>query len=743
MGQIASASPRLILVSERLPVVIRRAGSERRLERTRGGMVDGLGPVHDASDSLWIGTLEAQDSRRFADQLAAERLIPVVLGAADARRHVEGMGSRVLWPLCHYLLDHVDFDQADYAAYVRTNERFAEVIAAHMRPGDLVWIHDYHLLLLPQLLRQRFPRAAIGFFLHIPFPSSEVLRILPRKEALLAGLMGANLIGVHTFDYGRHLVSSCQRVLGVEFDADWVRQSDGGCRIDVFPMGIDVAEHQRLGAGPGVRRRVDRLQRQVDGRQVILGVDRMDSTKGLPERLAGFRRLLEVAPAWREAATLWQVALPSRSSLPRHQELKAEVERRVGEINGAYQTGGLSPISYMYRNLAVEQLLALYQLAPVALITPTRDGMNLVAKEYIASRSDDSGVLVLSEFAGAAAELAEALIVNPHDPDSITQALQRALTMPRDEQGQRMAALRRRVAAHTVHDWVDRFLQALAEFQRRGRGAAAPLLPLELEVPRLVGAGAAFCAARRALVALDYDGTLMEQAATPAAAAPSPALRQQLLALAQLPGVEVLILSGRDPANLTSWLGDLPLHLIAEHGFHGRSPGPAAPWERLTPPPDLAWQAQVMPVLTRFCDRAPGAEIEQRPVSLVWHYRRTEPGFGQFLARALRQELEPLAATAGLSVLPGHRAVEVRPRGTDKGTALRHFLAHRGPFDFVLAIGDDRRDEAMFAHLGDAAWTVRVGPVDGPTQARARLTSPVQVLAWLQQLTAARLARPV
>ena len=724
---------RLILVSNRLPISVKRVGNQKTIVKSSGGLVAGLGPIHEAGDGLWIGNFDGV--KGLDAQLQAQRLVPVSIPKEDAERHYEGYSNQVLWPLCHYLLEHVEFDGPDYAAYARVNERFADAVAAQARPGDMIWVHDYHLMLLPQLLRQRLPGACIGFFLHIPFPSSEVFRILPRKEEILRGLLGANLIGLHTYDYARHLVSTLRRVLAVEFDDDCVIQSDGQCRIGVFPLGVDVAMHQELARAPAVERKVERLRKQMHGRKVILGVDRMDYTKGLPQRFAAFSELLRQQRHWREGAVLVQLAVPSRANIASYQHLKEDIDRRVGEINGTYQTAGTAPVHYLYRSVPADELAALYRLADVALVTPTRDGMNLVAKEYIASRSDDSGVLVLSEFAGAAAEMGEALLVNPYDIEGTAAALDRALNMSPEETRLRMAALRKRVAANTVHHWVARFIKALKQM------AAHPQHVVSAREKAKTGWMDAVCAqfatAPRALLALDYDGTLTELTATPGAAAPSPQLLELLQRLGELPGVDLVIISGRPPDTMRQWLGKLPAHLIAEHGFHRRLRGMRG-WQDMLPMYDLSWKEPVHALLEEYTQRAPGARIEEKPLSLVWHYRQVEPGFGQWLARELGQHLSEAFSNSPVVVMHGSRIVEIRPQGLDKGKALSQFIHERGPYEFIAAAGDDRTDEDMFVALPKEAWTIKVGVSGNHSHARFYLSDPALVRRFLQRLSESR-----
>jgi trehalose 6-phosphate synthase/phosphatase len=721
---------RLILVSNRLPITVKRSRKKTTLVRSTGGLVAGLGPVHEEGDGLWIGSL---GSTRGVpkEELERQRLVTVQLAAEDAKRHYEGYSNGVLWPLFHYLLDRITFDSRDAEAYRKVNERFADVIVEEASDDDRIWVHDYQLMLLPTMLRQRLPGASIGFFLHIPFPSSEVFRILPHAEEVLRGLLGADLIGLHTWDYARHLVSSFRRVLGVEFSDDWV-STDASTRIGVFPLGVDVASLRQRAARPKVERRLKQLRKQVGDRKVVLGVDRMDYTKGLPLRLHAYRRLLETRRTWREKAVLIQLAVPSRSSIGTYRELKEAVDRLVGEIDGEFGVAGQSPVQYMYRSVPPDELAALYRLADVMLVTPIRDGMNLVAKEYVASQQSDRGVLVLSEFAGAAAEMGEALLHNPWNIDDTARVLDAALRMEPEEVQQRMAALRKRVEQNDVHRWVARFTEALDSVTRRKsstwahaeRGAADGHAWMEELF-------AAFALANRRLLALDYDGTLAELAAVPEAAAPRPELLELMERLASCDGLELCIISGRDPATLADWLGHLPIHLVAEHGFHWRLRG-STEWEELLRGIDTAWKEGVRELLEEYTTRSVGSFIEEKPSSLAWHYRQVEPGFGVWIARELAQHLAESFANSPLEVLHGSKVIEVRPQGYDKGRAFRLLAQQLGPFDFLLAAGDDRTDEDMFQAMPGDAWSIKVGL--GKTRARFRIDSPRTMRSFLAEL---------
>lgn len=699
------AQNRVLLVANRLPVSWQGTGANATLVRSSGGLVSGLEPVHEEKHGLWIGNSDIPRGVDLADalnRLKAQRLICVPVDKHDARRHYEGYSNQVLWPLCHYLVDHVDFRYADYQAYARINHNFADTVVQHHKPGDLIWIHDYHLMLLPQILRQHLPEARIGFFLHIPFPASDVFRVLPRKEEILRGLLGANLIGLHTFDDARHLSNAFRRFLGVEFNADWQREDGHLTEIGFFPLGVDAAFHQRMAQAPEVQKHVAKIQKKLKNRRLILGIDRMDYTKGLTQRLDGFESMLKHRRRWQNEVVLWQLAVPSRSNLPSYKALRDTVERQVGRINGAMQTlDGPSPIQYFYRSISTEELTALYLLADVMLVTSLRDGMNLVAKEYIATRRDDTGALILSEFAGAAAELEEALIVNPYDSEALGQAMHDALTAPKSTIKERMAALRARVGANTVHHWVQQFLHALERLPVCVDTHVATPGP---KAPPHDAFLATCKRSKKILVALDYDGTLVPFAAHADQAKPPVALKKLLRQLADLKGIEVAIISGRSAENLESWLGALPVHLIGEHGYQIRLLGESG-FHAALQSPDLSWRQEVFEVMSQFRTRLRGVSIEHKPVSLVWHYRRAEPAVGEYVTRQLQAQLRQRLQDQPVLLLPGNKVLEVRAAGFDKGSALQHLYKQRGPFEMLLLLGDDRTDEDMFR----AAQTLRLG----------------------------------
>jgi len=456
----------LILVSNRLPASVRRSEGRAELVPSSGGLVAGLSPLHEAENSLWVGNLGTRDTTSLAEELRERRFVDVDVPAETGRRYYNGFSNGVLWPILHHFIETFEFRRRDYEAYQEVNERFADVVASCTPSGNArIWIHDYHLMLLPEMIRRRLPHARIGFFLHTPFPPAEIFEVVPGAAELLRSLAEADLIGVHTEDYAHHLTRAFVRELG-ESNVDQRNRRAGRCRVEVHPIGVDAPGGRTRAASVAVQRKLDTWRRRVGTRKVILGVDRLDYTKGLPLRFGAFRELLEQDRRWASDALFIQVAVPTRTGVRAYRRLKEDVERRVGEINGRYANAGHVPLWYLYRSVAPDELWALYRLADVLLVTPLRDGMNLVAKEYLVSRLDETGALVLSRFAGAADELKEAFFVNPWDEKRTAETLQRALELDESGQRHRIQAMRRQVLDHDAIRWSREFTDALNEEPR-------------------------------------------------------------------------------------------------------------------------------------------------------------------------------------------------------------------------------------------------------------------------------------
>jgi len=697
-----------LVVSNRLPVRVARQEGGLTLEPSTGGLATGLGSVCSRGKTLWFGwpgmlppreeRRSEQQVRRRLDQLGCW---PVFLTRSELAGFYRGFSNATLWPIFHYFNQHAEFDQGYWRIYRRVNERFRDEVLKAWRDGDRVWVHDYQLLLLPGMLRERLPDAEIGFFLHIPFPSYEVFRALPWRRELLAGMLGADLVGFHTYDYVRHFVSSASRMFGLEHRLGRIGYGGRELQADVFPMGIDYDRFARAARSDRVSAQAEKNRAMTGGARIVLSVDRLDYTKGIVQRLEAYAEFLGENPSQRGKVSLVLLVVPSRTRVAGYRELKERVDELVGRINGRF--GGLrwTPIHYLYRSVPFETLVSYYRAADVCLVTPVRDGMNLVAKEFLASRPDSTGVRVLSEMAGAAAELGEALQVNPLDRHGVAETLAMALAMPADDQARRNRLMQERLRRYDVQSWAADFLERLAGARRANQQEAAPRLTGPAR-KKLLGE----CrSAKRRLLLLDYDGTLVGFADRPEQATPDRELLALLGRLATDRRKQVVVISGRPRQLLEEWFGAVGVALVAEHGAWDRAPGDQ--W-RLAARMRGGWKRRLRPMMERYVDRTPGALLEEKEFALAWHYRMVAPELADVRSNELAESLLELTANLGIEVLRGNKVIEARPAGVSKGDAARRWLA-RENWDFVLALGDDRTDDAMFAALPDGAYPVRVG----------------------------------
>ncbi|HYP13719.1 MAG TPA: bifunctional alpha,alpha-trehalose-phosphate synthase (UDP-forming)/trehalose-phosphatase [Bryobacteraceae bacterium] len=723
-------SGRLIVVSNRLPVSIAQEGDEWRATRSAGGLATAMDPILRKTGGIWIGWSGAKDEpQEVAEILRNEHgCIPVPLPADIAELFYEGYSNQALWPLFHSFTTRLRFEPDAWGAYIEANKRFCDAVAEQFQEGDRIWVHDYHLMLLPGMLRERLPNAPVGFFLHIPFPASDIFSLLPRADELLAGLIGADVIAFHTHTHLQHFRRSVRRLLGVESKIDGLEAAAREVKLVALPIGSAPDEFLGCLTDPETKEQIQKLEAAYSERKLIVAVDRLDYTKGLPERLRAYRQLLKSEPELQGKVVLLQIAVPSRENIESYQELTSEVHQLVSEINGKFGTPDWIPVVYIHRGISRPELVALYHLADVGWVSPLRDGMNLVAKEYVSCKPDGNGVLVLSSFAGAAAEMGEALLVNPYDEERTAAAVSRALSMGPEEKTDRMSALHDRVLRNDVFAWGDRFLAALKDAEVSRKESSAPL-PVPVPSDKLHHAYAR--SARRVLF-LDYDGTLVGFTARPQDAAPDDALVQLLGSLASDPENAVVVISGRRTGDLERWLGGIPgLGLAAEHGARWRAPR-SNEWRG--EPVAQNWKQTVRPILDHFTDRTPGSCVEEKEFALVWHYRMAEPEFGDWLATELTAMLDGMLAETELRAYRGNKIVEVKPLSANKGAFASTFLQSYGEVGFMLAAGDDRTDEDLFASLPDGAWLIHIG--NGISRAAYRAASPADFRQLLSGLVA-------
>ena len=724
--------PRTLIVSNRLPTKVLRNEEGLTFQPSEGGLATGLGSIYRQGDNLWIGWPglfvqgEAEEAH-IREELREDNMAPVFLTEAEIRDFYEGFSNSTLWPTFHYFSEFAEYEQTHWDAYVQVNQKFCEAVLAHAGPEDTIWVHDYQLLLLPEMLRQARPEASIGFFLHIPFPSQELIRVLPWRTELLRGMLGADLIGFHTFGYMRHFLSAVTHLLGYPAQNGQIETPNRSVRVDAFPMGIDYGRYAEAAASPEAEEHQAAYREALRDTRVILSIDRLDYTKGIAQRLRAFDQLLQRYPEWRGQVSLIMLVVPSRDQVAQYADLKVEIDELVGRINAQYRTISWNPILYFYRSLPLEELAALYRLAEVALVTPIRDGMNLVAKEYVASRIDQRGVLILSERAGAARELSDALVINPTDMGQLVNAMHEALVMPEEEQVARMTAMQALVKRYNVFSWTRLFMNQLAYTKMKQHTLATEKLD-ETATTQLL---ADFKGASQRLILLDYDGTLVGFHPDPQRAAPDQELRLLLRALTEVPNTRVVLISGRDRGTLDKWLGQLPVDFITEHGVWLRAAGEE--WE-LFQTMQNDWMRDLRPVLELYVARTAGSFIEEKDYSLVWHYRRADADLGEVRARELLAHLAFMTANTDLQVMEGNKVLEIKNSGINKGTAAARWLA-RYPADFILALGDDRTDEDTFRALPPEAYTVKVGN-GARSLARFSIGTPAEVRQLLRKLLA-------
>ncbi len=710
----------LVIASNRLPLTLTVAGGDLGVEPSSGGLVAALGGAELAHTWIgWAGTsvppeLEGEATRLLAD----EGCVPVFLSAQEEEEFYGEICNDALWPLFHYFVDRLRWRADAWSTYVEVNERFAEAIAREAAPRARVWIHDFHLGLVPKALRARRPDLAIGFFLHVPFPSSEIYRLLPARVELLRGMLGSDYIGFHTGDYARHFRSACLRVLGIETAPDAVEYDDRLIGIGVHPIGIDVASFRETLRDPETRRLETELARQYEGRKLVLGIERLDYTKGIPQKLEAFERILEGDPERAETITLLQVLVPSRLQNVEYQVKRDEIERQIAHINGRFGRLGRTPVEYVHRSVSRSELAALYRLADVMMVTPLRDGMNLVAQEFVLCQTAEPeqgrswhGALLLSEFAGAAHVLPGAVLVNPWDADDLADRLLEALALDTTERRRRLELMSDRVEALDSAAWAETFLNRLDRYARPARRLARDLDAAARE--RIAGK---LAEAEARTFLLDYDGTLRELVGHPSLAVPTAEIRALLEDLTTLPETSVHIVSGRTSESLQAWFGDLPVHLCAEHGYLVRPLGEG--WQ-VAIDVDLSWLPVVEEILGHVTEDVPGTSIERKMASIAWHYRQAEPEYGAWRARELLFALEETLGGLPAEVLPGHRVIEVRARGVNKGTYFERIEPEIDPeANVVVAAGDDLTDADLFRVLPRGSVAIHVG------SARPRADNP-------------------
>ena len=722
----------LVVVSNRLPINVSRENGKLVFKPSSGGLATAMSSLTQRN-RIWVGwpgiaadDLSDEEKIEIATELAKHGCYPVHLTKRHEELFYEGYANDTLWPLFHYFQALSHYKDEYWEAYQEVNRLFAEAVAVCTKEDGSVWVHDYHLMTLPGMLRERLPGASIGFFLHIPFPSFEIYRLLPQRKELLQGLLGADLIGFHVYDYARHFLSSCLRLLGLSSHQGLIEYEGRVIKTDAYPIGIDYQKFRRTLGEQATKQALSSMCETYKGMKVILSVDRLDYSKGIPQRLEAFRILLEEYPQYRGKVKLVMVAVPSRTEVETYQNLRDQIEQTVSRINGEYGTVDWAPISYQFQNRPFEEVVALYALAEVALVTPIRDGMNLVAKEYIASKQNRQGVLILSEMTGAIDELPEALGINPSDTRSVADAMHEALTMSKREQQRRLTVMQRRLKSYTVQAWASDFMSDLEA--AGGKRDQQHRKRLTTEAKQELFAG--YQSADSRLIVLDYDGTLREFVSSPRPlmAKPSIKLRRILKRLAADERNQLAIVSGRPKKALEKWFRGINITLVAEHGAWTRYDGK---WSHVEN--DFRRiKKQLKPVLQKYVSRTAGSEIEEKDYSLVWHYRNVAPELAYVRAGEMKRELVDILENDDIGVYSGDKIIEIKPTDINKGYAASELEAIFQA-DFILCAGDDYTDEDMFRQLEQDAYTIKVGT--GDTKARHQVASVNDMVRLLDELS--------
>ena len=710
---IESSSSRLILVSNRLPLQLVETDGKIDIKQSDGGLVTALKSYFEqesANDAfqqkIWVGAADFPEKRwsKVKQEPGNDFIIePLFIDKKIYNKYYNGFCNATLWPLFHYFPSYVVYDQEFFEKYEQVNQIFADQLLKIIKPTDTIWIHDYQLFLLPGLIREKLPNAKIGFFLHIPFPSFEIFRLLhrPWKEKIIRGLLGADLIGFHTHEYVQHFLKSVRMVMGFDHQYRVIAFEDRLVKADLFPLGVDFTRFNSSSQKPEVIEATDSIRKNFPDKKIIFSIDRLDYTKGVTHRLAGYERFLQNHPEWLEKVVFILVVIPSRQIISKYNERRKLIEEEVGRLNGKYSSLSWQPIIYRYSHIEFDELCALYQAADIGVITPLRDGMNLVAKEYVAC-AVQRGVLILSELAGAANELGEALQVNPLDAQEQATAIQQALMMPLSEQLQRLGLMQKRLINYDVVSWVNDFLNQLNEVKSQQHSEEKKYVTSSIRKEIVHN----FRQAQSRNLLLDYDGTLVPFARHPREAMPDKNLLKLLASLGSDSKTNLTIISGRDSTILEEWFQDIPLNLVAEHGASIKRIKQGWIQEKEI---DQSWKPMVRPTLEMFVKRSPRSFIEEKNHTLAWHYRNVEPELGFTRSRELLDSLFHLIRNAQLQVIDGNKVIEIRVAGIDKGVAAKKLIDESNS-EFVLVVGDDKTDEDMFRSLADKALTIKVGP---------------------------------
>ena len=712
---------KIVIIANRLPVKIERSEEGFTIERSEGGLATGLGSLETKAEKYWVGwpgihTDDETERQEITEKLHELNFHPVFLSDEQISNYYEGYSNSTIWPLCHYFFSYIEYKAEYWAAYREVNALFSRESLPFIENDDIVWVQDYQLMLLPKMIRDKKPATSIGYFHHIPFPSYELFRVLPEREEVLEGLLGADLIGFHTHDYMRHFISAIYRVLNLNCNLDEITLKERIVHVDAFPMGINYEQYHEAPALPAVREKSAMLREKLSDKQVILSVDRLDYSKGILHRLNGFANFLENHPEYHRKVSLAMIVVPSRDAVDRYADLKTQIDQSIGKINGSYSTLGWTPVYYFYQSFPFNELVALYDIADIAMVTPLRDGMNLVAKEYLATKRGKPGVLILSEMAGAAIELTDAIIINPNDTQEIEAAILQALTMPKKEQRIRLNNMQKRISTQTVKKWANDFVKELLYISKQNNEIFQKIVGKR----QLSQIKKEYDQAYTRLILLDYDGTLSPFVKNPEDAVPSKELLNLLKKMTADKKNKVVINSGRNRQVLDKWFKGIDLDFAAEHGAFFKE---NHKWHKNVQE-KITWDDEILRIIEHTIDKTPRSRMEIKDSSLVWHYRNVDVWLAELRQKQLINALMGPASRLNLQIVPGNKIVEIKSPDFNKGSEVKRLLG-KNNYDFILAIGDDTTDEDMFHALPPGGVSIKVGHFSPAAKYRIPVQSSV------------------
>ncbi|KAK4523787.1 hypothetical protein GAYE_SCF00G1683 [Galdieria yellowstonensis] len=773
---------KLLIVLYRLPVIAKRTSNgwsfkwdDDALYLTSVGLRDGLqGKIR----FYWIGILNCEDDvpedeQEGVTQALMDRFncIPVFVPKVTLTKFYQGFCKGVLWPLFHMIIQVTDdgghtkqFDRSLWHVYCLVNRKFADVVVGVYHESDLIWIHDYHLMVLPSQLRRKLSGAKIGFYLHIPWPSSEIYRSLPVRDELLRGLLSASLLGFHLFDYARHFLSACTRLLNLEHESRrgslGVEYGGRHVMIRVSHIGIDPKRFQEYQKKPEVVSKTEELKQKFKDKIVLGAIDDLDIVKGISLKLMALDFLLANYSSYRNRIVLNQVAIPKAARVK--ENVRNEIRSLVNQINERYGNQNYQPVMYFEREISFDERVAMYSRADAFFLTPIRDGLNLVPYEYIVSASEGKGQLILSEFTGCSRALSGAVRVNPWNVEEVASVIDRVMQLDQNEISRKLQADYKYVTAHSTMEWAESFLadlerasEPINRVTKLGLGFGVGFRLLEFEGFRHLSTDMVlhkFQKSQRRLLLLDYDGTLTRSGnhanrMAHAWATPTSAVMNNLAELSQDTRNIVFIMSGRRKEVLEQTFEQHPrIALSAEHGFHYRW-NRDQPWQVMYPDADLSWLEVAHEIMVSYTERTDGSYIEEKTAGLVWHFVDADPEFGSWQAKEMHDHLESVLSAFGVQVITGNGWVQVRLKDVNKGAMVKRILdelSSNTP-DFVFCCGDDRTDEDMFAFLEttfeasehhDGIFTCTVGAK--PSNARYYLRDNDEVADLLAVLATTR-----